>query len=60
MFNRRGQLIHTTDSVSEGWDGQVQGTAAPDGIYIWAISYKAVTARGVDQQRLVGHLSLLR
>jgi hypothetical protein len=42
------------------WDGTVNGTPAQDGVYVWVLRYKAMSERGVVQERLTGHVTLLR
>jgi gliding motility-associated-like protein len=60
IFNRWGEIVHTSIDPTIGWDGRVNGSIAQDGVYVWTINYKAITDQGISQDRLVGHVSLLR
>jgi gliding motility-associated-like protein len=60
VFDRWGELIFRTQAVGEGWDGKVGGTSVQDGVYAWTIHYKAFGADGVEQERLFGHVTLVR
>ena len=35
VFNRWGQLIFSTTSLNEGWDGTFAGKEQPSGVYVW-------------------------
>src|SRR5690606_13383050 len=43
IFNRWGELLHVAEDPDTGWDGRVDGRAVEDGVYVWAIHYRAVT-----------------
>ncbi|MBL7952921.1 MAG: gliding motility-associated C-terminal domain-containing protein [Flavobacteriales bacterium] len=60
IFDRWGERIHTTDDRSAGWDGQYNGVAAQDGVYVWTLHYRVLGPEGVKNERLVGHVTLLR
>lgn len=60
IFDRWGEAIFSSASPQGSWDGLVNGTPAQDGVYVWTIRYKAVTDEGVVQERLTGHVTLLR
>lgn|GEM_PF-2346941 len=57
IYDRWGKLIFSTNSMDEGWDGMIDGKAAPLGVYIYKIDY-----RGVDKEfeMLSGNFLLLR
>lgn len=38
VFNRNGQLVFETDQQVRGWDGNLHGTPAPEGGYVWEVS----------------------
>ncbi len=48
IFNRWGQLLYSTDNVSEsgGWDGKVAGRNQAEGAYVWIV--KAVDFTGAE------------
>lgn len=42
VYNRLGQLLYTTSSVGQGWDGNFKGQRQPPGVYVFqatAIDY---------------------
>ncbi|MCF8235680.1 MAG: gliding motility-associated C-terminal domain-containing protein [Bacteroidales bacterium] len=47
IFDRWGKVIFTSNDVSEGWDGTVNGDPAPAGVYVWMVSYAIF---GTDNQ----------
>ena len=59
IFNRWGELIFTTDQVTQGWNGMVDnsGNIAQDGIYTWKLSFKWYDQR---TYQLTGHITLVR
>lgn len=40
IYNRWGQEIFTSTSLTKGWDGKMNNSKAPPGLYIWTVSYK--------------------
>ena len=34
IFDRWGQLVYTTNDVTQGWDGTYKGTPQPEGVYV--------------------------
>ncbi|MCB0791624.1 MAG: gliding motility-associated C-terminal domain-containing protein [Flavobacteriales bacterium] len=60
IFDRWGERIFSSTSPEEGWDGTLAGSLVPDGVYVWQLRYKAVAHDGVKQDRLIGHVTLLR
>jgi gliding motility-associated-like protein len=57
IYNRWGNLVFETKNISEGWDGNYNGTPQPFGVYVYVL--QAVTGNGqlVDKQ---GNITLLR
>ena len=60
IFDRWGEAIFSSTEPGKAWDGLVRGTPVQDGVYVWTLAYKALSDEGVDQQRLTGHVTLLR
>ncbi|MBK9287779.1 MAG: gliding motility-associated C-terminal domain-containing protein [Flavobacteriales bacterium] len=60
IFDRWGEAVFSSTEPGKAWDGLVRGTPVQDGVYVWTLAYKAVSDEGVDQQRLTGHVTLLR
>ncbi len=60
VFDRWGERIVLREMPDLRWDGLVDGMPAPDGVYPWVLRYKALNRDGVRQERLLGHVTLLR
>ena len=57
IFNRWGQQIFSTNRLHDGWDGTLNGTKQPSGVYVWMI--QAVT----DDNRVInkkGTVTIIR
>ena len=39
IFNRWGQIVFESETISEGWNGQFDGRTAGPGTYIWQVTY---------------------
>ena len=37
IYNRWGQLIFSTSSLIEGWDGMIKGVSQPTGSFVWML-----------------------
>jgi len=37
VFNRWGQLLFSTTTLNEGWDGTFAGKEQPSGVYVWIV-----------------------
>ena len=59
IFNRWGQLIYTTNNVSQGWDGTFRGEDCPIGVYTFEATY-APSLRNDVQRSQRGSFRLLR
>jgi gliding motility-associated-like protein len=57
IYNRFGQLIFTTDSIQEGWDGSLQGYPQNPGNFVWSCVYQL---EGGTVQKVRGNLLLMR
>jgi len=59
IFDRWGELIFTSNKLSEGWDGRVKGTGviAQEGVYVYKIM---VTTLEGDKKYYTGHVTLLK
>lgn len=51
VYNRWGQVIFTTTSIGQGWDGKQNGIPADIGTYMYTIQLNA----GTEQQRFYQH-----
>jgi len=43
VYNRWGELLFTSKDFETGWDGTLNGNAAPVGVYVCVISYRSST-----------------
>ena len=60
VFNKWGAIVFSTNDITEGWDGNFQGSQAPDGKYSYVIFW-AAQINGVDiEQNLRGSLNIYR
>lgn len=57
IYNRWGQKIFETNDINKGWDGFFNGSAQPNGVYIYQIN--ATTREGKRFQK-TGNVTLLR
>lgn len=57
IYNRWGQEIYSTSSITTGWNGKVKGTDAPAGTYYYVVE----TIGTADPRKIVtGHIALVR
>lgn len=58
IFNRWGELIFNTESITTGWDGSHKGIKSKQDVYVWKIVAKDLIE---GKKRIYyGHVSLLR
>lgn len=57
IFNRWGQLIFEWEGFANGWDGNVNGVASPDGVYFFIIQAKDFAGNTLEKN---GTVTLLR
>ena len=58
IFNRWGSLVYAGDGINAGWDGIYNGQDAPEGLYVYEVSYDGF---GKGQRQTVrGTISLIR
>lgn len=56
IFDRWGRMIYMGNQMN-AWDGKVNGIDAPEGVYVWRISYIGCDG---NRKRLKGSITLLR
>jgi len=60
IFNRWGQLIFTSNSQYEKWDGLVKGERAPMATYIWNVKYQyRIEGEGNELHQETGVVTLI-
>lgn len=58
VFNRWGEIIFNTESITTGWDGSHKGIKSKQDVYVWKIVAKDLIE---GKKRIYyGHVSLLR
>ena len=57
IFNRYGQIVFKSSSVSSRWNGTVNGAVQQTGVFIYLISYTDIQHR---KQQLKGTLTLIK
>lgn len=60
VFDRWGQMIFESKDLGTGWKGNINGQAAPAGIYAWRIDYNTTSAEGTRPVQMAGTVLLLR
>ena len=58
IFNRWGQLVFSTDDISKGWDGKIDGNQQPTGTFVWFAEYKKEQNGQMIQRK--GTVTLIR
>jgi hypothetical protein len=56
-------VIFHSDSPSYGWDGDINGTDVPNGVYVWRMEYKFIEKVDGDQgfnHSQTGHVTVIR
>ncbi|MEN8929530.1 MAG: gliding motility-associated C-terminal domain-containing protein, partial [Flavobacteriales bacterium] len=57
IFNRWGQMVYSTSSKLEGWDGQYKGKLVKEDVYIYRI--EGIIKENDEEYEKVGHVTLL-
>ncbi|MFO8086627.1 MAG: gliding motility-associated C-terminal domain-containing protein [Bacteroidales bacterium] len=57
IYDRWGNVIFNTQDPSKGWDGTIEGEAAPHGVYVYQIYYKSVWGKEFTKS---GSVTLLK
>ncbi len=57
IFNRWGAKVFETSDIEEGWDGRLNGTPQPMGVYVYMIEAETSTGRRFVKQ---GNVTLIR
>ncbi|MCX6181416.1 MAG: gliding motility-associated C-terminal domain-containing protein [Bacteroidetes bacterium] len=61
IFNRWGEVIYKTNSIYDGWNGQLKsGQQAQEEVYVWLINYRYATISGSRAGSMNGTVTLLR
>ena len=57
VYNRWGQKIYETRIPGEGWDGNYEGTVAPEGTYVYTVRIFGTNGQEIEKS---GSVTLLR
>jgi PKD repeat protein len=49
IYNRWGEIVFYSDDINVGWDGYINGRAAPMGVYVWRAKAKCESGREIEQ-----------
>lgn len=58
IFNRWGELIFTSNSLQNGWDGTHKGIKSKNDVYVWKIKTQSLTTDAYFEK--VGQVTLVR
>ncbi|MFI5202999.1 MAG: PKD domain-containing protein [Flavobacteriales bacterium] len=58
IFNRWGEQVFFTSSLTQGWDGTEENATSKDEVYVWKI--KAVSMETFETIEKTGHITVLR
>ena len=53
VYNRYGQMLYTTKTFMEGWDGRWKGELQPQAAYVWMVKGKGIDGKIVEQKGTV-------
>ncbi len=60
IFNRWGEMVFETNSLTAGWDGTYKGKPLPPAVYTYLFSYAGRDGNRVRSGKLKGSLTLIR
>jgi gliding motility-associated-like protein len=59
IYNRWGQLVFTSNDVSFGWDGTIDGKAAAGDVYVYQITYQGYQNKVLKTFTQMGNVTLV-
>jgi gliding motility-associated-like protein len=60
VYDRWGSLMFAAADPEHGWDGRAKGKDAPQGVYVWQMSWSAEYLGEVKQWRSTGDVTIVR
>ena len=53
VYNRYGQLVFTTKTFLDGWDGTYNGLLQPEGAYVWMVKGRTIAGKIIEKKGTV-------
>ena len=60
VYDRFGDVVFKTNTPFASWDGKVNGTESPTGVYVYKVSYVSAFDTELKRREKVGKLNLFR
>ncbi|MFK7970393.1 MAG: gliding motility-associated C-terminal domain-containing protein [Bacteroidia bacterium] len=60
IYNRWGKQVFSANGPDASWDGTFKGQSAPEGVYVWVLSYQGRFRRNTLSKRMNGTVTLIR
>lgn len=60
IYNRWGQQVFAGIGADAVWDGRISGATAPEGVYVWVLTYRGRFGPNVLRQQQKGTVTLIR
>lgn len=60
IFNRWGELVFETTDIDAAWNGTLNGTLAPNDVYVWKLSYVSAYDPFQERREEIGKVVLHR
>ncbi len=57
IYDRWGKLLYSSENVREGWDGNLEGIAVPEGVYVYRVKVKGYNGQFLEKE---GSVTLIR
>lgn len=58
IFNRWGEIIFTSESLTSGWDGTFKGRDVKNDVYVWKVKTRSLATEKYYER--IGHVTLVR
>ncbi len=59
IFNRWGELLWTSETPGEGWNGTYKnGDIVPEGVYVWKLRTKEISS--LKESEFIGHITVIK
>lgn len=58
IYNRWGELLWTSKSAADGWDGMYKGVPVKNDVYVYQLKYTGKC--NAEEREVIGHVTVLR